>query len=286
MSPIYQVLLNGLLSGAVYSLVAVGLSLVYGIMRVINLSHGSFYALGSFLAYTMYAAYGWSPLASLPLAAAAGFVLGLMVEGVLVAPVRGHETTVAIMTLGLAILMEQVLLLGWGPYYLSIPAGLPVVIRWGLSWNLNEVAAAGLALGATVLLFIFLKTREGLAMRLVARDEELASLVGINVERVQMMAFGLAVALATAAGALTASFHAIYPAMGRIPLLVSLAVVILGGLGNVHGAVLASLTLGVASSLVTFYGASGWSYVTSLALLIVLLLFRPAGLLGRVIARD
>ena len=170
-------LAEGLVSGAVYALVALGLSLLLGIMKVVNLAHGSFYALGAFLAYTLHARWGINPLAALPVAMAAAFLLGAGTELIAIRPVRLHPTTVAVVTLTFGILLEQVMLLIWGPFYLSIPTFLPTLSLGGSWWNLHQLAAAGLALAIIAVIFVFLRTMAGLAMRLVAEDEEQATLV-------------------------------------------------------------------------------------------------------------
>ncbi len=279
-------LAEGLVSGAVYALVALGLSLLLGIMKVVNLAHGSFYALGAFLAYTLNARWGINPPAALPVAMGAAFLLGAGTELIAIRPVRLHPTTVAVVTLTFGILMEQVMLLVWGPFYLSIPTFLPTLSLGGSWWNLHQLTAAGLAVAIIAVIFLFLRTMAGLAVRLVAEDEEQATLVGIDVDKVQTVVFGLSCALAAAGGALTAPLRAIYPTMGRVPMIVSLAIVILGGLGNIEGSLYAGAIFGLASYLIGLYLGAQWSYIGALALIIVSLVVRPAGLLGRAVLRD
>lgn len=286
METLLQLLVSGVLGGAVYALVALGLSLVFGIMRVINLSHGSFYALGSFLTYWLVVELGFNQFLGLPVVFALAFLLGLVVERTCVSPVRKHSSTVAIVTLGVAILMEQLLYLAWGPFYLSVPRALPTISAGGLAWDLQQIAAGGIAVAIIALLFMALRSRPGVAVRMVAQDAEGAELVGINVERVQMVIFGLAGALAAVSGTLTSTFHSIYPTMGRVPMVISLAIVILGGLGNIQAALLAGLLVGILNSLAGFYLMPQWTYITALLAITAVLLTRPSGLLGRVILRD
>lgn len=286
MNTLAQLIISGVVNGAVYALVALGLSLVFGIMRVINLSHGSFYALGSFLTYWLAVGLGLNQFLALPVVFVLSFLLGVLVERTCVGPIRKHPTTVAIITLGVAILIEQLIHLIWGPFYLSVPRALAAVPAAGLTWDLQQIAAGGIAVLIIVLFFLALRTKTGVAVRMVAQDAEGAELVGINVEAVQAAVFGIAGALAAVSGSLTCALHSIYPTMGRAPMVISLAMVIVGGLGSIQGALLAGLLMGVLNSLVGFYLLPEWTYIFALLAMVAVLLTRPSGLLGRVITRD
>ncbi|MCL6634612.1 MAG: branched-chain amino acid ABC transporter permease [Peptococcaceae bacterium] len=286
MNTLAQLLISGVLSGAVYTLVALGLSLVFGIMRVINLSHGSFYALGSFLTYWFAVDLGLHQFLALPAVFLLSFLLGILVERLCVGPVRKHPVTVAIITLGVAIFIEQLLHLIWGPFYLSVPRALPAVAAGGLAWDLQQVAAGGIAVLIIGIFFLLLRTKVGVAVRMVAQDAEGAELVGINVEAVQMVVFGMAGALAAVSGSLTCALHSVYPAMGRAPMVLSLAMVIVGGLGSIQGALVAGLSMGVLNAVVGFYLRPEWTYIFALMAIVAVLLYRPSGLFGKVILRD
>lgn len=286
MNTLAQLIISGLLNGAVYALVALGLSLVFGLMRVINLSHGSFYVLGSFLTYWFAVGLGLNQFLVLPAVFLLSFLLGILVERTCVGPIRKHPTTVAIVTLGVAILLEQLIYLVWGPFYLSMPRALSMFSAVGLTWDLQQIAGGGIAVFILALFFIVQRTKIGVALRMVAQDAEGAELVGINVEAVQAAVFGMSSALAAVSGNLTCSLHSIYPTMGRVPMIISLAIVIVGGLGNIQAALLAGVLVGVLSSLVGFYLLPEITYIFSLLAIIAVLLTRPAGLLGRVILRD
>jgi branched-chain amino acid transport system permease protein len=280
-----QLALSGLLAGFTYALVAVGLTLVFGIMRVVNLSHGAFFALGAFVTYGV-VQWGGGSFLALPVVFLLSLLLGMGLERWVLRPVRRHHAVVAIVTLAVAIFMEQVFQLVWGPDYHSIPRELPLVRFMGTAVDLQQIVAALVAVALLLVLFGLLRTKIGMAVRLVAQDAEGAALVGIDVPRVQTVVFGVACGLAAVAGNLTAFAHSIYPAMGRVPLVMSLAVVIFGGLGNVHAALVAGLILGLVASGVSFYVSPEWSYVTMLLVIAVGLLTRPSGLLGRVGRRD
>ncbi|WP_027717698.1 branched-chain amino acid ABC transporter permease [Desulfovirgula thermocuniculi] len=286
MSTLLQLAVSGILNGAVLALMAVGLALVFGIMRVINLSHGAFFALGSFLTYTISVSMGKSPLLAPAVAAPAAFALGVIFDRLCLAPVRQHHATVALVTLAASIVCEQVFQLLWGPQYLSMPKPLPAVEAGGVVVDLQQLVAGLAAVALTAALFLGLRTGWGTAVRMVAQDPEGAQLLGINVEAIQTLIFGLASALAAVAGSLTAPLHTIHPTMGRAPMILSLAVVVVGGLGNVQAALVAGLVVGTCAQAVSFYLAAQWSYVFALAAIVLVLLTRPHGLLGKTIKRD
>ena len=281
-----QLLVNGLLTGLVYALTALGLALVFGVMRIFNLAHGAFYALGSFLTYSLVAGAGFNVWTALPVVMLFSFALGLLVEHTLVGPVRGHPLAVTVLTLGLAVLAEQVFQAVWGASFLSLPAAAKVLARAGFKWDVSRLAAGAAALFLTGLTAAGLRTRLGTLVRFTAQDPEGAQLAGINTGRVQMLVFGLSAALAAAAGNLTATWEVISPGMGRLPLVVSLAVVIVGGPGNIQATLGAGVVLGLVTTLAGYYLAPQWSYLAALAAIVAALLIRPAGLGGSLGIRD
>jgi len=281
-----QLLADGLLTGLIYGLTALGLALVFGVMRIFNLAHGAFYALGGLLTYTLVTRAGLDVWAALPVVMAAAFALGLAVEHTLVGPVRGHAIAVTVLTLGLGVGAEQVMQALWGAAALSLPPAAPVLAWAGATLDAARLAAGACALALAGLTALGLRTRLGTVVRFTAQDPEGAQLVGINTDRVQMLVFGAAAALAGAAGNLTATWQALSPAMGRLPLVVSLAVVVVGGPGNIPATMGAGVFLGVAAVLSGYYLAPGWSYLTPLAAIVVSLLVRPSGWGGAPARRD
>lgn len=281
-----QALVSGLSQGAIYAVVASGLALILGNLKVVNLAHGSLFTLGAYLAYTMHTAWGWSPLISWLPVGGVVFVVATLAYQVVIGPLRHRRTTVAVATLGLGMLMESLFIIIWSPLHFYLPATLPVIRVWGIRINLQEAYVGLAALLLMGLLFVFLRTRGGRALRFAAHDADVAATVGIDVARLHRFTFGGAAALAAVAGSLMAPLLTIHSTMGRMPMVIGLAVVIVGGMGNIHGALVAGLALGVISSLVGFYLSPALVYILSLAIIVIALALRPTGLYGALLRRD
>jgi branched-chain amino acid transport system permease protein len=282
-----QQLVNGVTIGVVYALIAIGLTLAFGILGVINFAHGEFYMLGAFLTYTLTVGFGLDYFLGLALAITAVAAAGLVAERLTVRPLRGrHMFTVVLSTLGLSIFLQNVALLGWGPDPRDIElswGGHPVVIGSVVTTLLRvAVLATGLILIITLTWFIR-RTTWGMAMRAVARNRDAAALMGIPVDRVYALTFAVAAGMAGAAGGLLGAMFTIEPTMGEWAVVKAFSVVIMGGMGSVPGAVLGGVILGVAESLGAGFLPGGASYKDGIgyAILILVLLYRPRGLFGR-----
>lgn len=286
MHALAQVLLDALFTGASFALTAAGLALILGVVKVVDLSHGAFFSLGAYVAYVLAARNIVHPAAAVAVACVAAFSLGILLGKGFVNPVRSHPVSVAVGTLGFAILFEQGAQLLWGPHPASLAAGPPlavihgvVVRRWGAVSLLSSCAIlAGLSL--------FLSSRWGLPLRLIAEDEEIAESVGMDVEKIRYLTFGTASAAAAAAGALLAPAMSITPTMGRVPLILSLIVVIASGMDNIGAIFCLAAGLGILSNAGAYFVSPQWSYAGLLAMICVLLLVRPEGLSGAVAGRE
>ncbi len=272
-----QILTSGILVGAEYALAAVGMTLIFGVGRVLNLAHGAFFALGAYLTYETTRA-GFPALAGALPATAAGFGLGVLVERLFVRPVRGHMLTAAVVLLGLAVVGEEAFALFRGAAYHSVPLSLPPLMFHRVVASAEQVIDVGAAVATLGALGVFLRTRPGLALRTTAADPEIAALSGIDVAGVQTATFGAACAMAAAAGAFLAPLIVLSPTMGRTPLVLSLAMVIVGGPGSVWGTLAASLGVGLASTAVAYYETAGWSYVLALVLVVGAVALRPSSI--------
>jgi branched-chain amino acid transport system permease protein len=278
-----QALTNGLIVGLLYLLMAIGFTLVFGVMRIANFAHGEFYMLGAFLAYFGVTRFGLPYIPAVLLSFVLTLLLGWLVEVVVLKPFRGDELNGLIATLGLGMILQNLALMGFGPDPQSMPPTAEGVLRVGdvvLPWSrLYVVAFSGAVL---VALYVFLMhSRGGRALRAVVQDMEIATAQGIRSNMVYPMGFALGVALAAIAGALMAPVFSVSPFIGAAPLFKAFIVVVLGGLGSIGGAVLASLLLGVAESLgSTFFDGSTADMLT-FVLVILVLVVRPTGLLGR-----
>jgi branched-chain amino acid transport system permease protein len=282
-----QQVVNGVTIGVVYALIAVGLTLVFGILDVINFAHGEFYMLGAFLTYSLVIGLGLDYFVALAVALAGAAVAGLLAERLTVRPLQGrHMFTVVLSTLGLSIFLQNGALLLWGPDPREIDlgwGGRPLVVSGLVITRLRlAVLATGVALIAALTWFIR-RTRWGMAMRAVARNRDAAALMGIPVPRVYAFTVAVGTGLAGVAGGLLGAMFTIEPSMGEWAVVKAFCVVIMGGMGNVPGAILGGVILGVAENVGAGFLPGGSSYKDGIgyAILILVLLGRPHGLFGR-----
>jgi len=285
-----QQLLNGLSLGAIYALIALGYTMVYGVLRFINFAHSDVFMVGAFIGYfagrivpegTL-----WGGLVVLLAAMAGCAVLGMLIERLAYRPLRGAPTlNVLITAIGVSLLLEYSGQVFFGAAPRTFPAILPSAnfTLGGLVLSSNQLVVIIVA----VLLMIGLelivhRTKIGMAMRAVSLNPRAAQLVGVNNDIVISFTFGLGSALAAAGGVLYAlNYPSIDPLMGVMPGLKAFVAAILGGIGNIPGAALGGLLLGVVETLVNGSQWSTYKDAIAFAILIVILLFRPAGLLGR-----
>ncbi|MDM8167884.1 branched-chain amino acid ABC transporter permease [Roseovarius sp.] len=283
MTLLIQAGVNGLVIGTMYALMAIGFTLVFGIMRVVNFAHGEFYMIGSFIAFFTYAQWQLPFVVTILAAVLLVGVVGALVEWALIRPLRGDELTGMIATLGISVVIQNTALMYFGASPRPMPDVISGLVRVGpavFSWSrIFVIIAAALVIGA---FWLFMqKSRTGRAMRAVAQDREAALIQGIDVEKIFPLAFGISVALAAVAGAMMAPVFSVSPFVGVTPMLKAFIVVILGGLGSIPGAVLGGLLLGMIESFgATLLGAMV-ADMLQLALVIAILLVRPSGLMGR-----
>jgi len=290
MSEFLQQLVNGLSLGAIYALIALGYTMVYGVLRFINFAHSDVFMVGAFIGYFAgrHLPQGtvWGGLLAMAAAMAGCAVLGIAIERLVYRPLRGGPTlNVLITAIGMSLFLEYAGQLLFGATPRAFPAVFPsrVMQFHGLVISMNQVVvivvATLLMVGLELTVF---RTKIGTAMRAVALNPGAAKLVGINIDVVISFTFGLGSALAAAGGVLYAlNYPSIDPLMGVVPGLKAFVAAVLGGVGNIPGAALGALILGMVE---TFVDGSRWSTykdAIAFAILIGILLFRPAGLLGR-----
>jgi branched-chain amino acid transport system permease protein len=280
-----QHLLNGLLLGATYSLLGIGLTLVFGLMNVVNFAHGEFYTFGAYAAFAALALASVHFFLAIPLAIVAGAIAGAVCERVLLRPLRAQSIdTVMLVMIGLWIAMQNAELLGWGGVAKSVPTPFPTqpVVLGAVSvapLRIFVFVVSGLLiLGAHLLLG---RTKLGRAMRATFQDRETAALMGVSIERIHTVTFAFGAGLAAAAGALLGPVFLLYPSMGDLASLKAFSVVILGGLGNFGGAALGGLVLGIAEELGAGYISSGYRDAVGFLMIVAVLLLRPSGLFAR-----
>lgn len=279
-------IVNGLVAGAMYALMATGLALIWGTMRVLNFAHGEFFMLGGFAMLVTMQVIGLPVLPAAVLAGLAVFVLAVLLHRSTVAVVMrrpGWEFGTIAVTLGLSIVLQDMALLIWGERFQSLPYYVDGVVSiFGVRLPMQRVLVFVVALGLVAVLALVLRfTRFGTALRAVASDAEAAAACGIDTARMHMAVFGIAAMLAGLAGLILAPILAINPWMGMPLLLKAFVVVVLGGLGSLPGAVVGGLLLGVIEAVGVTFLSSEWREVVAFGVLIVVLWLRPQGLFGR-----
>jgi branched-chain amino acid transport system permease protein len=280
---ILQVIISGLLLGGVYALFAIGMNMIFGVMRVINLAHGELIMLGAYLTYFLYANGGMNPLLTLPVSAVVMFGFGLVVErGLIERTVNQPLLASLLLTFGLSTFLMGMALYFWTADFRSVPYLTGSVEIAGLNLSKTRLVSFAIALVVTAATYAFLRySTFGKAIRATSQHPEVAQVCGINVGRVRLFTFGLGTAMAAVAGSLIAMIFTISPEMGRMFLGRAFAIVVLGGLGSFVGAFVGSLLLGVAETLAAYYTNTQWAEGVSYAVLVLVLVIRPSGLFGR-----
>jgi branched-chain amino acid transport system permease protein len=280
-----QIAANGLVLGGLYACIAVGFSLVWGVLNVINILHGSFIVLGSYIAYFAYVHLGIHPFISIVLSGAALYALGYVLQAGIINRVVAAPVLITLtLTFGLDLILNNAMLVAFTADYQAVNLAHPLgTIRIGPVFLPGDrVAAMGLALLLTVLLYRLLRdSRIGRAIVAVRMDREAASLMGVDIWRINAITFGVGALMAGAAGALLSIIFPISPLNAPLFLGKAFVVCVLGGLGSVPGAMVGGLVLGVIESFTSFWFGPERSVTISFALLLVLLFVRPSGLMGR-----
>jgi branched-chain amino acid transport system permease protein len=277
--------LNALMLGGTYALLGIGLTLIFGIMKVVNFTHGELYAFGAYMMYALVMLLGVSFFVALPLAIALGVGLGALLELVLLRRLRGADidTTMLVM-IGAWIALQNAEQLAWTGVAKSIDSPFPaaplVIGPVSVAWNRVFVLVVALVLiGVTY--FLINRTKLGRAMRATFQDRDTAALMGVRIGNIHTATFALGSGLAAAAGALLGPVFVAYPSMGDLAAAKAFAVVILGGLGSIPGATIGGFILALVEELGAGYVSSGYRDAMGFLLIIVILLFRPTGLFAR-----
>ena len=278
-----EILIVGAVSSAIYAMLAVGFTLIFGVARVLNLAHGSFYALGAYGAYffTSHLKLPLLPAALLSIALVALF--GIVIERVFIRPMRSSQLAVLMITLAVALVVEQALFLTFGSEYRNVPAFVDTKFTFG---GVDVGGARLLALGVSVVVIVALwlfiqRTRLGSAILAISQDPVAAEYMGIPSDRIFAIVMGISAALAATAGILAGPFLTVQPTMWLLPIVKAFAIVVVGGLGSIPGSILAALMLGYAETIVGYTVSSAWTEIVSVIATLLMLIFRPAGFFGR-----
>jgi branched-chain amino acid transport system permease protein len=282
---VLNVVIQGVLTGLIYGLMALGLSVIFGVVRVVNFAHGEFAVVAMYCAYLLFVTLGLDPLISLFPIAAAFFVVGFLLQVTLVNRFVGRsEHEQFILLVGLAIIIVNGLLMIFGPD--ARPANLPYLLDsyviGPLFVDKARVYSAIAALAVSGALFSFFRyTRTGTAIRACADNLTGAAVVGLNVKRLYAITFGIGLACVGAAGALLVTIADASPLLSQAFTLLAFTIVIIGGLGSMTGALIGGLLIGVSEALASFFFAPSMKSMVSFALLVAVLVLRPQGLMGR-----
>ena len=284
------ILIKGAMIGAVYASLAVGFSLVFGVAKIINLSHTAFFMLAAYAMYALVMISHWPILASMGVLLIGISLLAIAVYILLLDRIRENEGAVILVTVALAVAFQEIMLLSFESTFLAVrPFVEGTATLLGVTVPKQELLIFGITLLCLLLLVLFLyKTRLGLSLRITAQDSETANLMGINVKWVCLVSVVLAVALAAVAGAVVSPTMTVEPYMWAHPLVMMFAAVILGGLGSVKGSFIGAFILGYTETLVVFLVPAGSFIKGSVAMMImvIILLVRPEGLYGVVFEEE
>jgi len=280
-----QQIASGLIIGAMYALMSIGMMLILGIMTVINMAHGEFYMLGGYFCYFVMTKLGVSYLAALPLSMAITAGVGIVCEKATVRPLVGRPWYSSFLTtFGLSMILRDTAQIIWGvdPLEILSPFSHKRVVIGPVFLTQHRVFVFLAGVVVIGLLYLFIKKHKvGMAMRAMVRDREASALMGINLNAMNSFTFALGAGTAALAGGLLGAIFNVLPSMGELPLVKGFAVVIMGGMGNVQGILFSGLILGVAESLAASFISLGLSDAIAFAILIIILLFKPAGLFGK-----
>jgi len=279
-----NIIITGLITGSMLALLAISFSLIFGVARIVNIAHTAFYMVAAYCIFTLTVKLGFNPVMGMVVAVLVVTVMGLLAYKFLIDPIREHEAAVLIATIALAMIFQEAVMLIYTGDYRTVSALIEgYFIVTGVKVFYQQVLTFGVVLTILGLLWILLmKTNLGLAIRSTAEDREVANLMGMNDSRLAMITMGISVALAGFTGAVIAPLTVLSPFMWMEPLIMMMAVVVLGGLGSIKGSFTAAYILGFTEALVVFLIPKGSFLKGSVALsiMILVLLIRPEGLFG------
>ena len=281
-----QTLISGVLVGGIYCLIGLGLTVIFGVMRVINACHGDLIMIAMYISYYLHRTTGIDPLASVVVTAPCLFLLGYVIQRGFVARLRGSyaEDNSLLLTFGLGLILANTVLLLFTADFRVVETEYSRAV-WhlaGLSISVAYLFSFAMALLVTGLLYLFfMRTDVGLAIRATTQNRMAAGLVGVDADRMSWISFGLGAALAGVAGALLTPIFYLYPTVGSLFTIKAFEVVVLGGMGSVTGAIYGGLALGIVESLGAVYISNGYKDAIGFIAFVLVLVFRPAGLVGR-----
>lgn len=289
-SILLQTIVSGVLIGGVYGLISVGLTLIFGVMRIINFAHGDLMMLAMYVTYWLFTLYRIDPFVSLIITVPAFFGVGVLIQRSLFDRVlKAPHASQLFLTVGLMLVAQNMALLFWRYDYRTVVTTYSdsAFTIGGAFIGTPRLATFVVAISFTVILYFFLsRTRTGRAMRATAQNKEISALMGVNVSRIQLIASGIGVACVGAAGSILTTFFYVSPTVGTTFTLTAFMAVVLGGMGSFGGALLGGTIIGLAESFGAMYLTMQVRELVSFVIFIMILLLRPSGLLGKVERRE
>jgi branched-chain amino acid transport system permease protein len=278
-----EILIIGAVSSAIYAMLAVGFTLIFGVARILNLAHGSFYALGAYGAYFLSTQLKLPLLPAALLSIALVAIFGVVVERVLIRPMRKSQLAVLMITLAVALVVEQALFLTFGSEYRNVPAFIDTKFTiGGVDVGGARLLALGVGIVVIAALWLFIqRTRLGSAILAISQDPQAAQYMGIPSDRIFSIVMGISAGLAALAGVLAGPFLTVQPTMWLLPIVKAFAIVVVGGLGSIPGSLVAALMLGYAETIVGYTVSTAWTEIVSVLATLLMLVVRPAGIFGR-----
>jgi branched-chain amino acid transport system permease protein len=284
------ILINGLVMGGMYAMLAIGFALVFGAAKILNMAHTAFYMIAAFFILIMTTMLGLPLLLSIVLSIALAGIVGIIYYKLCLDRVKEHAVAVMLISAAVAVLFQEVLLIGFGGHFRGIdPFIRGFVELGGIRATYQQAIAIVASLVALAAIWLLLsRTRVGNAIRVVAEDREIANVMGIDVSRIHVITMGISAVLAAAAAAVVAPIFAVHPLMWLHPLVIVLAAVVLGGLGSIKGSILGAFILGFAETAVVFLVPMGAFLrgAVGLGAMVAILLLRPEGLFGVVFEEE
>jgi branched-chain amino acid transport system permease protein len=279
-----QQLADGLLIGLMYSLVAIGLTLIWGVMNIVNFAHGDFLMLGMFTSFWLFTLFRIDPIFSIPICFVGMFVMGTLIYRFIVSKVmKGPMLAQLVVTFGISIFISNLAVFFWTPDFRLLPATI-LQGTWhvgGIDLAIPKVAASiGSAMASVGMLLFLKKTQTGKAILATEMDREAALLMGINTERINSLSFGIGTALVGVAGAFLSTYYYIYPQVGGLFGTIAFCVVALGGFGSIGGAFIAGILVGLTQTLGGFFFDPSYKYAIVFMIYLITIWIRPKGLLG------
>jgi len=290
-----QTLISGLLLGGLYALIGIGMTLIMGVMKIINLAHGELMMVAMYIAYVLFSSFHIDPYLSILIAAPVLFVLGILLQKYLINPVLKVEAIIpenqVILTVGIGMVLANIATIIFSSDYKTTPVEYatkawylsdywkesPIELSLSMPWSVSFCVALIITAG---LWFFLTKTDTGKSIRATAQDKDAALLMGVNVERMRVVTFGLGSALVGSAGCLFIPIYYLYPDLGGQFTLIAFVITILGGLGSTIGAIVGGLILGVFESLTSTYAGMGWAPVGRFMIFVAALIFVPGGIMS------